>query len=273
MLNEADRGAVLALIGRDPVGQCVVHARLSAARTLTPFDVGGQLWGIDGPDGIQAALFSGGNLIPIGGSREDLRALAARLSGRHRTFASIVGHADVVQAVWDEADEAWGTARAIRENQPLLRIDRRSPAQPDPQVKVVTPRELPRYLPAALAMFSEELEVEAPPSDLHSPYRIRISQLISAGLAFARFDSAGRVIFKAEIAAVSPRCTQIQGVWVHPELRGRGLGTAATATVVAAALRLAPTASLYVNSYNEPARAMYERLGFHQIATFATVLF
>ncbi|MCU1653407.1 MAG: family N-acetyltransferase, partial [Pseudonocardia sp.] len=32
-------------------------------------------------------------------------------------------------------------------------------------------------------------------------------------------------------------------------------------------------ASLYVNGYNSPARAAYARVGFSQIASFATVLF
>ena len=39
------------------------------------------------------------------------------------------------------------------------------------------------------------------------------------------------------------------------------------------ALQLAPTASLYVNDFNVPARRLYERLGMHHSATLATVLF
>jgi len=37
--------------------------------------------------------------------------------------------------------------------------------------------------------------------------------------------------------------------------------------------RYAPTVSLYVNAFNEPARRVYERLGFRRVGTFATVLF
>ena len=273
VLDEADRAGLLRLIDDDPIGQCVLHARMHTARTLRPFDVGGQLWGIEGAGGLRAALFSGGNLMPVGGSPDDLHALTARVAGRPRAFSSIVGRRDAVAAIWSARGEGWSSARAIRDDQPLLRIDRTPPAAPDPLVRVVTPADLPRYLPAALAMFSEELEMQPPSSDDRSPYRIRVAQLINAGLAFARFDDAGRVVYKAEIAAVSPRCTQIQGVWVHPIARGRGVGTAATAAVVAAALRLAPTASLYVNSYNAPDRAMYRRLGFEQVATMSTILF
>jgi hypothetical protein len=37
--------------------------------------------------------------------------------------------------------------------------------------------------------------------------------------------------------------------------------------------RMGRTASLYVNAYNAPARAVYHRVGFTQVGSFATVLF
>jgi predicted GNAT family acetyltransferase len=37
--------------------------------------------------------------------------------------------------------------------------------------------------------------------------------------------------------------------------------------------RFAPSVSLYVNDYNVRAVRTYERVGFRQVGTFATVLF
>jgi predicted GNAT family acetyltransferase len=36
---------------------------------------------------------------------------------------------------------------------------------------------------------------------------------------------------------------------------------------------VAPVVSLYVNEWNAPARRAYEKVGFRQTATFATVMF
>jgi len=36
---------------------------------------------------------------------------------------------------------------------------------------------------------------------------------------------------------------------------------------------IAPVVSLYANIWNEPARKAYERVGFTQSATFATIMF
>lgn len=59
---------------------------------------------------------------------------------------------------------------------------------------------------------------------------------------------------------------------MHPEHRGAGVGTAGTAAVANAVVSTGRTASLYVNDYNQIARRAYSRVGFRQIATFATVL-
>ena len=45
------------------------------------------------------------------------------------------------------------------------------------------------------------------------------------------------MVFKAELAVVTRHTAQVQGVWVAPEWRGRGLGTAAVAAVIRDALR------------------------------------
>jgi uncharacterized protein len=82
------------------------------------------------------------------------------------------------------------------------------------------------------------------------------------------------VVFKAEVAVVTRHTAQIQGVWTDPAFRGRGIATAGMAAVVDDVLRhIAPTVSLYVNDFNEPARQVYARCGFRQVDTFATVLF
>src|SRR5699024_12356328 len=54
----------------------------------------------------------------------------------------------------------------------------------------------------------------------------------------------------------------------------RGYAAAGMAAVVEYAQRhVAPVVSLYVNAYNTPALAVYRKVGFHQVGTFATLRF
>jgi predicted GNAT family acetyltransferase len=135
------------------------------------------------------------------------------------------------------------------------------------------PEELDAYLPAAVAMFTEELGV-APQRAAHvGDYRRRVAGLIQEGRAFGILDRDGTVIFKADVGAVSPDTCQVQGVWVRPDLRGRGIGTAALVPVLRHALTLAPSVSLYVNDFNVAARRIYDRLGMRETAVLSTILF
>ena len=81
------------------------------------------------------------------------------------------------------------------------------------------------------------------------------------------------MIFKADLGSVSANVSQVQGVWLDPDLRGRGLAPPAMAAVVRLARSVTPTVSLYVNDYNHAARATYSRVGFRTEGEFATVLY
>jgi uncharacterized protein len=142
-------------------------------------------------------------------------------------------------------------------------------------VRVTTPSDLDRLYPACVAMYTEEVGV-SPENDAggRDLYRARIQQLIGRGWSMASFDDQG-VVFKAEIACVTPYAAQVQGVWVRPDRRGEGLSTSGMAAVVSHVVSsgMAPVVSLYVNEWNTAARAAYARVGFEQTATFATLMF
>jgi len=131
--------------------------------------------------------------------------------------------------------------------------------------------DLGRLYPAAVAMYTEEVGVS--PLDGGDGYRERVADLIRASRAYVRVID-GQVVFKAELAVVSRHTAQVQGVWVDPRWRGRGIATAAMAAVVTDTLRrVAPTVSLYVNDFNVAARTVYARCGFRPAGSFASVLF
>ncbi|HEY8371477.1 MAG TPA: GNAT family N-acetyltransferase [Pseudonocardiaceae bacterium] len=270
-LDDRDFHQVRVVLDADPVASCMVAARVEVVG-LDPWRLGGEMWGF-GLRRLEGLCFSGANLVPLRGSRSALRAFADRALRRGRVCSSLVGPAELVLELWRELEGAWGPARDVRADQPLMAMNRAPLVEPDPLVRPVRPEELERYLPAAIAMFTEEVGVDPRLGDGGASYRARVAELIAAGRAFARFEG-GEVVFKAEIGALSRTVGQIQGVWVHPDRRGHGLGTAGTAAVADRLVRgLGRVASLYVNSYNAPARAAYQRVGFRQVGQYATVLF
>ena len=263
-----DAAAVGRVLAADPVGACMVAARV-ADNGVDPGSIGGELWTRRHAE--DSLCYAGANLIPLRGTRDDLVAFADRALGTARRCSSLVGRAHLVLPMWDRLQRGWGPARDVRDRQPLLALGSQPQCAVDPGVRRVRIDELDSYLVAAIDMFIGEVGVDPRIGDGGRGYRRRVAGLIAAGRAFARFER-GHVVFKAEIGSQSPAVGQIQGVWVHPEWRGHGLGTAGTAAISAAVVQSGRIASLYVNGYNTVARAAYARVGFSEVGTFATVL-
>ncbi len=83
----------------------------------------------------------------------------------------------------------------------------------------------------------------------------------------------GRLRFQCNIGPRTAATAQLQGVWTPPEQRGHGYAAVALAAIARRLFATETTLSLYVNDFNAPAIALYERLGFARIGTFATYLF
>jgi predicted GNAT family acetyltransferase len=269
VLTDSDLPAARAMLEQRPVVDVFVASRVAAAG-LSEWRLGAQVWGHEQDGELLAMCYAGANIWPVCTGPESIEAFADYARRRHRRCASIVGLATEVLPLWDRLRRAWGPPRELRDDQPLMVLDQPPLVPPDPQVRLVVPAELDILLPAAVAMFTEEIGVPPESVDL---YRARVAELIGARRCFARIEN-GRVLFKAEVGAATSKACQIQGVWVAPALRGRGLGTSGTAAVAAAAQRdIAPIVSLYVNGFNVGARRAYDRVGFVRQETFASVLF
>ena len=274
VLGPPDRDSFLELAERDPV----VNVFADYRARLTNLDerwLGGQVWGRFAGNELVAACHMAANVVPVQCSAEDARAFAPVALGRRRSIGTIVGPQEAVTALWKEVGSRWSRPRDERWAQPHLEMSTRPQVEACPDVRLTTQADLDALYPACVAMYTEEVGV-SPENDASGGdlYRARVQQLIGRGWSFASFDADG-VVFKAEVACASPYAAQVQGVWVRPDHRGKGLGTSGMAAVVEQVLGrgIAPVVSLYVNEWNAAARAAYARVGFRQTATFSTLMF
>jgi predicted GNAT family acetyltransferase len=141
----------------------------------------------------------------------------------------------------------------------------------DPRVRPARPDEVDLVLPAAAHMFTGEIGY-APFTGSGHAYRMSLLALIERQHTYVVVED-DEVVFKADIGSVALGCAQIQGVWLAPHLRGRGLAVPAMAAVVEQVMDArAPWVTLYVNDFNASARATYARVGFEDVGSFTTVL-
>lgn len=275
VLGPVDLEDAAALCAADPVGNAFVASRLAGG--LLGGGRQAEVWGYYEGGELASMCWYGGNLVPVAvreGAAADAFASRARRLGRR--CSSIFGPSEGVMALWRRLRPTWGEARDVRDDQPLM-VCREPRVDPDPFVRIARRDELDLVLPAAVAMFTEEIGYSPVDGDGAMLYRAGIAEIVDLGRSFVRIDTGSggpEVVFKAELGAVTPAVAQIQGVWVAPHRRGHGLSAPGVAAVVASIVHgISDVASLYVNAYNDRAIRTYERVGFTTVGSYATVLF
>lgn len=289
VLGPADLPEALAVCAQDPVAAVLASTRLEVAARVGLGGAGGQAWGWPATGPLLAVCWAGANLVPVvpaalgQDSAEAVEAFVRTARGQGRRSSSIVGESGAALALWHGLERYWPRAREVRSHQPSLAIARDPDVAPDPLVRLSRLEDLSAVLPACIAMFTEEVGY-SPVAGGGTAYRERVRALVAEKRSYVRFGPAppggrhpgdGQVVeFKAELGAVAQGVAQVQGVWVDPRVRGRGLSEPGMAAVVVdTRQRVAPVVSLYVNGYNVRALRSYQRVGFEQVGTFATVLF
>jgi len=271
ILNPADAPVAREVLAGDPVGNVFVASRLDAG-VLNP-TTPGMLWGWPA-EHPTALLHAGANLVPVATSLDAIPAFV-EAAGRRRTCQSIVGPSWFVLPLWRALGERWGKTysqvREVRPRQPVMAIRGQPRIAADPRLRPITAADFESYFAASVAMYTEEVGAD-PIAGGEASYRSYCRWLVDSGRAFGIVED-GRVVFKTDVGAASGSVAQIQGVWLDPSLRGRGLSEPAMAAVTEYVLAEYSTACLYVNDFNVRAIRCYERVGFEQVGESATVLF
>lgn len=271
ILTGADAAVARRLVAEDPVTNVFVGSRIDAGvlNTGSP----GVLWGWPA-EAPTALLHIGANLVPVATDSGPIPAFV-EAAGRRRTCQSIVGPSWISLPLWRALSDRWGRSysqvREVRRRQPVMATADSPRIAADPRVRPITAGDFDSYFAASVAMYTEEVGAD-PLAGADSSYRSYCRWLVDAGRAFGIVEN-GRVVFKSDIGAASGPVAQIQGVWLAPALRGRGLSEPAMAAVTEYVLADYRIACLYVNDFNVRAIRCYERVGYEQVGEFATVLF
>jgi predicted GNAT family acetyltransferase len=79
--------------------------------------------------------------------------------------------------------------------------------------------------------------------------------------------------FRASVSAATADAAQVSGVYTPPARRGQGYATRGLAELCRRLLARSHHACLFVNDFNQPALALYRRLGFRSISDWASAFY
>jgi RimJ/RimL family protein N-acetyltransferase len=226
---------------------------------------------LDDSGAVTGIAYFGRQVVLAAENDETIAALAA--AGRsHRGERMIVGPRKTIARYWELIRENHVRPRAIRDRQYVMMLDR-SMLRPYQHTVVARRARIDEWMNVAdnsALMIGQELEYD--PRRSSPEFTSNVRAMIDRGLWWVG-ESYGRLCFFCNIGPWSPQTAQLQGIWTPEDMRGKGLATEALSAVCDRLLTMSPTLSLYVNDFNEPAIALYDRVGFKTVSEFQTLLF
>jgi hypothetical protein len=257
VVDRPDVSWILAFCEEDPVER--VFLEDIARRGL------GRFVGLVGDGRLTALCHIGANLVPSGRGLAALARPAARGEPR-----MMVGEEHAVTELWQAIGRRLPAPLDDRPGQPVYVLEA-APAPAGTGLREATLADLDLLVPACAAAYFEEVGIDAYARD-PDLFRWRTRSQIELGRSWLWLEG-GRIRFKAEASAWTPKAVQLQQVWVDPELRGQGYAKAALGDLCATLLEHVPTVCLFARSDNAPALRLYDSIGMRRTITYRSLIF
>ncbi len=219
---------------------------------------------------VTGLVYFGLQLVLAADDDAALDALAVE-TRKHRALRSFVGPKQAVDGLWERV-RSWHVQPAIlRPVQPLYALTPAALAElPDIPVRQALPEEAELVTEHSALMILGELGYD--PRANRMAFAASVRRAIARGLWWVCIEN-GELRFQCNVGPRTAATAQLQGVWTPPAQRGHGYAARALAAIARRLFATEPTLSLYVNDFNAPAIALYERVGFTRVGTFTTYLF
>jgi predicted GNAT family acetyltransferase len=193
----------------------------------------------------------------------------ARVAQGQRNAHVILGEQSMVGRFWEHYAAAGQTPRVFCRE---LLFEQRWPVQarePVAGLRPATLEDLMLVMPVHAAMAYEESGVNPIDVDLHG-FRMRCARRIEHGRVLVLVED-GNLLFKADIASDTPECVYLEGVYVDPASRQKGVGMRCLLQLCCDLLERTKTVSALVNEQNLAAQALFQKAGFKLRGHYDTV--
>ena len=267
-LAEKHRDEVLAFLAARPLHTMIMAGWVRANGLVSPLhrgvfygcrDAAGQLTGV--------ALI--GHATMFEARTETALAALARLAQACPDAHMLLGESEQVQSFWAHYAPSGQPLRLFCREQLFTQSLPVVVHEPLPGLRPATLAALDLIVPVHAQMAFAESGVNPLAQDAEG-FRRRCSRRIEHGETWVCVED-GRLLFKADIISETPAVIYLEGVWVHPDERGRGYGRRGLSQLSRTLLQRTAAVSLLANETNVGAHAFYRRTGFKLSGRFDTI--
>jgi predicted GNAT family acetyltransferase len=267
-LTEEDRNEVLAFLAERSTHTVCMAGFIRDNGLVSPHNRGTFYGCRNSEDRLEGvALIGHATLIEARTSRA-MREFGV-IAQTHTRTHMIMGEVDAVEEFWNYyADEGQEMRRACRE---LLFELRHAMDVPEEigEMRRANLGDLDQIVPVQAAMAEFESGVNPFEVDPEG-FRARCARRIEMGRIWV-LEEDGKLVFKADIQADTPDVIYLEGVWVSPAERGKGIGRKCMRQLCRDLLTRSKSVCLLVNQENERSHTFYRMCNFKMRGVYDSI--
>jgi predicted GNAT family acetyltransferase len=267
-LTEDDRNEVLAFLAERPVHTVCLAGFIRDNGLVSPHNRG-TFYGCRNSEGRLegVALIGHATLIEARTARA-MEEFGLVAQGYQRTHI-ILGEKDKVEQFWNYyADEGQEMRLACRELLFELRYAMQVRDEVD-GLRRATLEDLDKIAPVQASMAEEESGKNPMEIDPEG-FLARCARRIEMGRVWL-LEEDGRLVFKADIQSDTPDVVYLEGVWVNPSERGKGIGRQCLRQLCQDLLVRTKSVCVLVNEENHRAHTFYRMCNFKMRGVYDSI--
>lgn len=210
-----------------------------------------------------------GHLVLVEARSDAVLAMFAQVARSCPTAHTMVGEQATIERFWVHVIGFGVTPRLICREYLFERHDPPAATETIAGLRLATSADLDLIIPVHAAMAFDESGVNPLKAD-PAGFRQRCAQRIEKGRVWV-WTEGDRLIFKADVIADTPEVSYLEGIYVSPEDRGKGLGLRCLSQLTRDLLRRTKCVCLLANERHQTAIRVYQRAGFRRLDCYDTV--
>ena len=268
-LTEADDEAeILSFLAGRPVHAVVMSGLIRDNGLESPFNRGTFYAARNAADRLEGVALIGHATFVEARNESALRAFAL-LAQNECNAHMILGEQETIGRFWNYYAHAGQRPRLFCRE---LLFEQRWPVAacaPVAALRRATLEDLMLVMPVHAALAYEESGVNPLDVDLQG-FRLRYARRIENGRVWVLVED-GQLIFKAEVAAATPECVYIEGIYVERESRRQGNGMRCLSQLGRLLLSRSKAVCMLVNEQNLVAQTLVMKAGYKLSGYYETI--
>lgn len=267
-LVEEDRAETLQFLAARPLHTVFLAGFIHDNGLVSPMNRGA-FYGVRNEQGQLEGVALIGNAILIEAHSEAAIAVFARLAQQSAGTNIILGEQEKVRLFWNHFSENGQAPRRICRQ---LLFEQRWPVEMRKaisELRQATLDDLPVLLPVYAEMIFEESGINPMDKDAEG-FRRRWAHRIEMKRVWV-WTKGRKLVFNADVVCDTTDAIYLEGIYVHPQERGRGYGLRCLSQLSSHLLRRTGSLCLLVNEENHGAQAFYRTAGFKKRSYYDSI--